>query len=71
MKNLLKKVREKKGFISVETIIIAGFLILFGMVSFSAYMKTAGGIVGDSITELEDNYEQIKPELEPEGPVRY
>ena len=53
MKKVLKKVKESKGFISIETIVVAGVVILIGVGAFVAFGNKANGITNGALDQVD------------------
>ena len=53
MKKVLKKVKESKGFISIETIVVAGVVILIGVGAFVAFGNKANGITNGALGQVD------------------
>lgn len=52
MKTLFKKWQSKSGFISVETVIIAGLMIAFASVATAEYYATSNTVLGTSVERV-------------------
>lgn len=54
MKKLFKKLKSKKGYISIEVIIVAGLLLSVGVVSLMAFQSKANKVTKNSLTKVEE-----------------
>lgn len=54
MKNIVAKVKNSKGYISIETIVVAGLVIGVGVVAFMAFQQKANTITNSSLQKVED-----------------
>ena len=53
MKCILNKIKESKGFISIETIVISGVIILIGAVSFIAFGYKANNVTDEALGQVD------------------
>lgn len=49
---MLKKLKEKQGYISLETVIIAGLMIGFGAYAMTALFSLAEPVVQNALTQI-------------------
>lgn len=61
MKKLIEKVRESKGFISIEVIMIAGIIIVIGAVVMYAFTNNANTISNTAVNQLQDANDSMTP----------
>ena len=53
MECILNKIKESKGFISIETIVIAGVVILIGAVGFIAFGNKANDVTDEALGQVD------------------
>lgn len=63
MKNIVAKVKNSKGYVSIETIVVAGLVIGIGVVAFMAFQNKANGITNSALDKVEkaSNSAVVKP----------
>lgn len=63
MKNMVKQIKNSKGYVSVETIVIAGLAIGVGVVAFMAFQAKANSITKSALDKVEEagNSAIVKP----------
>lgn len=54
MNKMLAKIKESKGYVSIETIVVAGLVIGVGVVAFMAFQKKANKITNSSLDKVEN-----------------
>lgn len=53
MNKVLAQVKNSKGYVSIETIVVAGLVIGIGVVAFMAFQKRANKMTNDSLNRVE------------------
>lgn len=53
MKNILTKIENTKGYVSIETIVVAGLVIGIGVVAFMAFQTRANKITTNSLDKVD------------------
>lgn len=53
MNKVLAQVKNSKGYVSIETIVVAGLVIGIGVVAFMAFQKRANKMTSDSLNKVE------------------
>ena len=53
MKNVLAKIKSSKGYVSIETIVVAGLVIGVGVVAFMAFQGRANKITTNSLNKVD------------------
>ena len=53
MNKMLAKVKESKGYVSIETIVVAGLVIGVGVVAFMAFQTKANKITNGSLAKVD------------------
>lgn len=53
MNKMLAKIKESKGYVSIETVVVAGLVIGVGVVAFNAFQKKANTITNSSLDKVE------------------
>lgn len=53
MKKFVKKIKNSKGYVSIETIVVAGLVIGIGVVAFMAFQSKANTITNNSLNKVE------------------
>ena len=53
MNKMLTKIKESKGYVSIETIVVAGLVIGVGVVAFMAFQTKANKITDGSLNKVE------------------
>ena len=53
MNKMLTKIKESKGYVSIETIVVAGLVIGVGVVAFMAFQTRANKITTNSLAKVE------------------
>lgn len=63
MKNVVSKVKNSKGYVSIETIVVAGLVIGIGVVAFMAFQTKANTITNQALDKVEQasNSAVVKP----------
>lgn len=64
MNKMLAKIKETKGYVSIETIVVAGLVIGVGVVAFMAFQGKANTITNKALEKVDDatnSAEVIKP----------
>lgn len=63
MKNVVAKVKNSKGYVSIETIVVAGLVIGIGVVAFMAFQTKANTITNQSLDKVQQasNSAVVKP----------
>lgn len=63
MKNVIAKVKNTKGYVSIETIVVAGLVIGIGVVAFMAFQTKANKITNNALDKVEEasNSAVVKP----------
>lgn len=63
MKNIAKKIKNTKGYVSIETIVVAGLIIGMGVVALMAFQNKANNITNSALDKVESasNSAVIKP----------
>ena len=62
MQKVVNKLRKNEGYVSIETIIVAGLIIGLGALAISAFQKSADGITTTALNRVEDvqdNYDGL------------
>ena len=62
MRNLVNTLRKKSGYVSIETIIVAGLLIGLGSLSISSFQASSNKVTSKALAQVEDvqsNYDNI------------
>ena len=62
MRNLVNTLRKKSGYVSIETIIVAGLLIGLGSLSISSFQASSNKVTSKALTQVENvqnNYDNI------------
>jgi len=52
MRKMIKKIKTKKGYISIEVILVAGILIALAVGNIATYKKKSTSLTSKAITEL-------------------
>jgi hypothetical protein len=52
MKKVLQKINNSKGYISIETIIVAGLVLGFGIVTINAYQSSSVNVSSKSLNNI-------------------
>ena len=53
MKKFVEKIKNSKGYVSIETIVVAGLVIGIGVVAFMAFQSKANTITNNSLNKVE------------------
>ena len=64
MKKILGKVKNTKGYISIETVIVAGLVIGLGVLTISAFQSKANDVSKKALSNVETantNYNVVDP----------
>ena len=63
MNKMLNKIKESKGYVSIETIVVAGLVIGVGVVAFMAFQTKANVITDGALDKVENatNSAVVKP----------
>lgn len=63
MKNVLANIKNSRGYISVETIVVAGLVIGVGVTAFMAFQSRANTLTNGALTKVENatNTAIVKP----------
>ena len=54
MNKMLTKIKESKGYVSIETIIVAGLVIAVGVVAFMAFQGKANTLTNNSLEKIDN-----------------
>ena len=54
MKNLFKKMKNEEGYISIETVIVAGLVIGLGVLTISAFQKQANSVSNKALENIKN-----------------
>lgn len=54
MSKFLTKIKESKGYVSIETIVVAGLVIGVGVVAFMAFQGRANTITSSSLNKVDE-----------------
>ncbi len=63
MERLVNTLRKNMGYISIETVIVAGLIIGLGALSISAFQTSANGVTSKALTEvnnIQTNYQNLQ-----------
>ena len=64
MRNMLKRMKEEEGYISIETVIVAGLVIGLGVLTITAFQKQANSVSEkalENIKSANDSYTVTAP----------
>ena len=64
MKNLFKMIKNEEGYISIETVIVAGLVIGLGVLTITAFQKQANDVSNKALTNIKnanDSYTVTAP----------
>jgi uncharacterized protein (UPF0333 family) len=61
MKNIIKRIQNSKGFVSLEVIMIAGVIILIASVILLHFNREASEMSGNALTQLEEANATMAP----------
>lgn len=63
MNKMLAKIKETKGYVSIETIVVAGLVIGVGVVAFMAFQTKANTITNNALEKVDEatNSAVVKP----------
>lgn len=63
MQNVVSKIKNSKGYVSVETIVVAGLVIGVGVVAFMAFQTKANTLTDSSLQKVQTatNSAVVKP----------
>ena len=64
MQKLINKMRKKAGYVSIETVIVAGLVIGLGALSISSFQTSANGVTKTALEQVDNvqsNYEGLIP----------
>lgn len=63
MKNVVAQVKNSKGYVSIETIVVAGLVIGIGVVAFMAFQGKANSITNQALDKVQNasNSAVVKP----------
>ena len=53
MNKMLNKIKESKGYVSIETIVVAGLVIGIGVVAFMAFQTKANTITNSALDKVQ------------------
>ena len=53
MNKMLAKIKESKGYVSIETIVVAGLVIGVGVVAFMAFQNKANTMTNGSLNKVQ------------------
>lgn len=53
MKNVLAKIKNSRGYVSIETIVVAGLVIGIGVVAFMAFQGKANDITDKALNQVD------------------
>ncbi|WCK57692.1 hypothetical protein PP175_27025 (plasmid) [Aneurinibacillus sp. Ricciae_BoGa-3] len=62
MQKVMNKLRKNGGYVSIETVIVAGLIIGLGALSISAFQQSANGVTTQALTQVhnvQDNYSKL------------
>lgn len=59
MNKFLTKIKKSKGYVSIETIIVAGLVIGVGVVAFIAFQGRANNITSSSLNKVDEATNQV------------
>lgn len=59
MKNIVKKIKNSKGYIGIEVVLIAGMIIAFGVVAITYFRQTSTSITEDSFKQINNSIEDM------------
>ena len=62
MKKIINTLRKKAGYVSIETIIVAGLLIGLGSLSISSFQTSSNKVTSKALSQVEKvqtNYDNI------------
>ena len=54
MNKMLNKIKESKGYVSIETIVVAGLVIGVGVVAFMAFQTKANTITNSALDKVQN-----------------
>ena len=54
MNKMLNKIKESKGYVSIETIVVAGLVIGIGVVAFMAFQTKANTITNSALDKVQN-----------------
>ena len=54
MSKFLTKIKKSKGYVSIETIVVAGLVIGVGVVAFMAFQGRANTITSNSLNKVDE-----------------
>lgn len=54
MSKFLTKIKKSKGYVSIETIVVAGLVIGVGVVAFMAFQGRANNITSSSLNKVDE-----------------
>lgn len=53
MKNMIQKIKETEGYVSIETIVVAGLVIGVGVVAYMAFQGKANDISDNAMNQID------------------
>jgi Tfp pilus assembly protein PilV len=62
MQKVLNFMRKNSGYVSIETVIVAGLIIGLGALSISSFQGSANGVTGKALTQVnnvQNNYDGL------------
>ena len=54
MNKILAKIKETKGYVSIETIVVAGLVIGVGVVAYMAFQNKSNALLKNSLNKVEN-----------------
>lgn len=54
MNKALTKIKESKGYVSIETIVVAGLVIGVGVVAYMAFQNKSNALLKNSLNKVEE-----------------
>ncbi|MDX5808582.1 hypothetical protein [Bacillus cereus group sp. BfR-BA-02730] len=60
MKNMLKKIKNSKGYVSIETIIVAGLIIGLGVATVILFQNKGNTVTDKAMTNIDTATNQYK-----------
>lgn len=59
MKKIANLVKERKGYVGIEVIVIAGMIIGLGLISISIFSSTSSKVTQENLTKIDNSVEDM------------